>query len=97
MRNPFQAEHHRLGSELKPDDKAYVLAAYVHRFTGDHKPEWACKLRPDGTAYPLQFADDADWLAHTSFAVRANGDLDKRYGSCVSIPTWPNNPELRIR
>lgn len=89
------AKYHRLGSELSFKDRSYVLAAYVHRFTGDHTPEWATRPRPDGTAYPLQFANDADWLAHTEFATTADGKLDRRYADCHSTPTWPNNPELR--
>lgn len=91
----YAALHHRLGSELNFRDRAYVLAAYVHRFTGDHTPKWATRPRSDGTAYPLQFANDADWLANTEFAVKRDGTLDRRFADCYSRPTWPNNPELR--
>lgn len=83
------------GKDLHPDDKAYVLAGYVHRFTGDHFPQWARDPRPDGSAYPVQFANDADWLANTWFRARKNGRLDRRVQHCDSRPTWPNNPELR--
>ena len=85
----------KLGIELHPDDRRHVLAAYVHRFTGEHRPAWAHKPWKDGKPYPVQFADDADWLAHTRFAVRGNGRLDRRVNRCESSPTWPNNPELR--
>ncbi|WP_274627588.1 hypothetical protein [Arvimicrobium flavum] len=83
------------GSGLHPADQAFVLAAYVHRFSGDHTPAWALRPRPDGTAYPLQFASDAEWLANSRFAVRRDGRLDRRVKQCFSSPTWPNNPELR--
>lgn len=85
----------KLGKDLHPDDKKYVLSAYVYRFTGDHKPRWANKLMDSGKAYPVHFKDDADWLANSAFYVKKNGRLDHRYGNCTSWPTWPNNPELR--
>lgn len=90
-------ETSRLGSELKPADRSYVLGAYVHRHTGNHKPRWAGEKRPDGSFYPLQFASDAEWLGNTRFAVTAHGDLDRRVRECYSSPTWPRNPELRKR
>lgn len=83
------------GCSLHPADQRFVLAAYVHRFTGDHIPAWALKPRPDGSTHPLQFADDAEWLANSRFAVRRCGRLDQRVKQCFSTPTWPNNPELR--
>lgn len=83
------------GTNLHHDDKRHVLAAYVHRFTGQHKPTWACKPMPNGGVYPVQHLDDADWLANTMFAVKKNGRLDNRANHCVSTPSWPFNPELR--
>ena len=83
------------GDKLTPEDQNYVRCAYVHRFTRDHKPRWAHKPRPNGQPYPVQFDSDADWLAHTRFAVRKDGRLDNRVHSCESDPTWPDNPELR--
>lgn len=85
----------KLGNWLHPEDQRHVLAAFVHRFTRDHKPEWANKPWKDGKPYPVQFDSDADWLAHTSFAVRNDGRLDGRVHRCESVPTWPDNPELR--
>lgn len=84
-----------LGSLLRPEVQREALASFVHRFTKDHKPAWACKPRPDGTAYPVQFASDADWLSHTIFRTRKDGELDRRHDACESVPTWPDNPELR--
>ncbi len=83
------------GSNLHPEDVRHVLSAYVHRYTGEHKPAWALKPWKDGKPYPVQFATDTDWLNNTRFAVRKNGRLDSRVSTCESAPTWPNNPELR--
>ena len=77
------------GTDLSPNQRRHVLAAYVHRFTGDHVPSWAMQPRQDGTKYPLQFRDDDDWLAHTSFPIKKNGDLAKQPSCCRSAPTWP--------
>lgn len=73
-----------LGSALHPDDQRYVLGAYVHRFTREHRPAWAAKDSP------VQFDSDADWLAHTKFAVRVDGRLDMRFTTCQAHPTWPD-------
>lgn len=88
-----------LGSELSPDQQRAALARFVHRYTGQHKPVWASnfwkEVNGEWLPYPLQFKDDADWLAHTRFVVTASGRLSNRATSCYSCPTWPNNPELR--
>lgn len=85
----------KLGKDLTAEEQTHALRAYVHRYTGDHRPAWANEPRPDGGAYPLQFASDAEWLAHTWFKVTATGRLDARAQQCQSDATWPNNPELR--
>ena len=76
-----------------------ALARFVHRYTGTHKPQWAYKpwKNEQGKTvyYPVQFADDQDWLAHTYFEVTKQGELDNRIKYCESHPTWPNNPEFR--
>jgi hypothetical protein len=84
-----------LGCELRPDQQREALRTYVHRFTGNHRPSWSTAPRPDGSAYPVQFADDADWLRNTRFAVTKDGALSRRNRYCASSPTWPHNPELR--
>jgi len=76
------------GIELHPDDQKRALSAYVHRFTGEHKPEWASDPRPDGTPYKRQFKDDREWLENTSFVVTKSGRLDKRAKHCQSTSTW---------
>lgn len=73
------------GDKLTPEDQKRVLAAYVHRYTGDHTPAWVTSI-----LFPINFRDDADWLANTEFHVTANGRLDLRWRSCESHPTWPN-------
>lgn len=80
----------RLGCHLHPDDQRYVLAAYVHRYTGDHTPGWATVPRECGGCYPMQFTNDQEWLAHTRFRVRQDGRLDGRVHCCESNATWPN-------
>lgn len=82
-----------LGTELRPAVQRQALACFVHRFTGQHKPAWASKPWKDGKHYPVQFKDDAEWLANTLFEVREDGGLCG--GECRSHPTWPNNPEQR--
>ncbi len=84
------------GTQLSANDQRHVLSAYTHRFTREHVPAWAKETRPDGSAYPVQFDSDQEWLANTQFHVTASGDLDKRVNHCHSTPTWPDNPELRI-
>jgi len=79
-----------LGTQLNEQDRRHVLAAFVHRFTAEHRPQWASEPRPDGGEYEVQFASDEDWLANTLFAVRNDGRLDGRARFCKSSPTWPN-------
>lgn len=83
------------GDHLSTKLQKEVLAQFVHRFTGEYKPEWTRRLRPDGSAYPLQFKDDKEWLANTFFHVTVRGEISRRNHYCESRPTWPNNPELR--
>jgi hypothetical protein len=80
------------GDLLTADQQKQAKARYVHRYTGQHRPQWSFKPRPDGSACPVQFKDDADWLKNTVFRVSPRGGLA---GDCTSFPTWPNNPELR--
>jgi hypothetical protein len=81
-----------LGTDLTPAQQRRVLGVYVHRYTGDHIPSWSRKPWRGEACYPLQFASDADWLAHTRFPVWASGRIE---GACDSYPTWPNHPALR--
>lgn len=91
------ATHSCLGNQLNADDQRYVLSAFVHRFTRDHRPRWSESQMPDGKPYPVQFASDAAWLAHTEFAITKSGLVNRRIKHCRSCPTWPDNPELRRR
>lgn len=81
--------HQILGSELSPEMQKQAKVMFVYRSTGEHR----CATRVGGE-YPIQFADDADWLAHTLFYVTKKGTLAKRV-ACVSSPTWPHHPHLR--
>lgn len=82
------------GTMLCDEDRKHVLAAYVHRYTGEHVPEW---VRAAGQLYPVQFKDDLDWLAHSYFAVRRDGRLDERVKHCESHPTWPFGKEIKSK
>jgi hypothetical protein len=87
--------------DLLPDRlQRDALAAYLHRFTRDHKPLWARKPRDNGAAYPVQFASDREWLSRSLFpvTVRKGGALgDHCRGHGQSYPTWPDGlaPEDR--
>lgn len=83
------------GTDLYHVDRLAVLNSFVHRYTGDHKPQWAQKEWKDGKPYPLHFASDEEWLTHTEFRTRNDGRLDGRAKFCLSRPTFPNNPEAR--
>lgn len=85
----------KMGNELAPHVQRKALAQFVHRFTRDHVPTWACDPMSNGQPYPVQFDSDADWLANTEFQVTKSGELDKRAKWCRSSPTWPDNPEHR--
>jgi len=67
------------GNELAPARQREALRSYVARYTGDHKPQWARQPMPNGNAYPVQFADDAEWLANTQFWVTKTGRLAANY------------------
>ncbi len=85
-----------LGTQLSQSEQRKALARFVHRFTGDHKPNWANGVWKDGIPYPVQFEDDQDWLSHTKFSVTKDGKLNEHTNFCKSSPTWPDNPELRV-
>ena len=78
------------GANLPAALQREARARYVHRFTGDNSPSWTRVPRPCGRSYPLQFRDDADWLANTDFPVTKAGALANRPRYCESSPTWPN-------
>jgi len=80
----------KLGSELAATAQRKALSKFVHRFTKDHKPAWAREPMPNGKPYPVQFASDSDWLAHTHFFVNQDGTLSARHKYCMSNPTWPD-------
>lgn len=79
------------GDCLQPIEQSKALSRYIHRFTGDHRPNWVT----DETVTPVQFANDRDWLEHTFFWVTKHGRLANNHKYCESRPTWPHNPELR--
>ena len=46
---------------------AQAQAAYPHRFTLEHKPQWAKDQRVDGSYYAPQYSSDAEWYERTYF------------------------------
>lgn len=76
------------GHTLHPDDQKHVLNAYVHRYTGDHTPNWV-KNDARYQGHP-HFHNDKDWLQNTKFKVKKNGRLHAGARHCESNPTWPN-------
>ena len=87
------------GTDLRPVVQTEALRRFVHRFTGEHKPEWAylsfTNEHGKKHVYPVQFRDDREWLEHTYFEVTKAGNLSEKEECCESHPTWPYNPELR--
>lgn len=80
------------GSDLPKYLQEEAKRRYVHRFTGEHRPEWA----RDPAVYWAQFNDDAEWLAHTFFAVvNDHSKFDERQSHCESYPTWPLHGKRR--
>lgn len=72
------------GSSLAPSIQREILAAYIYRHTGEHKPAGATVFN----AKP-SYATDAEWLAHTWFAVTADfRRLDRRVKHCRSHDGW---------
>lgn len=88
------------GTELSEKDQKDVLARFRYRYTGNHIPDWVKKGQTiDGKLYdyPLQFRDDADWLANSEFRVTAKGKLHNGARFCESHQTWPNGKDFILR
>lgn len=79
-----------LGSEMCAYLQNQAKQRFANRYTGEHTPSWV-----KGSATPVQFEDDADWLKHTRFWITKKGEIAHRPSYCESSPTWPFNPELR--
>lgn len=84
-----------LASLLRPSVKRDVLERFIHRFTMDHVPQWALKMREDGTYYAPQFRSDEEWLSNTVVRTRKDGELDGRFSACETRnATWPLGQSL---
>jgi hypothetical protein len=76
------------GDKLSAQEQQQVLRTYVHRFTQEHRPQWA--LRSGNVHDRPHYASDDEWLANTDFAVTTKGKLDRRVRHCMSHDaTWP--------
>lgn len=63
---------------------------FVHRYTMEHKPQWAMRPRNNGAPYKPHFASDAEWLANTTFHVTNAGAISGRHNHCETTgQTWP--------
>lgn len=72
------------GDKMKPEAQREAMSRFVHRWTGDHTPNWVYRFTGK-----LQFGSDKEWLANTKFWVTKSGNLSKRHSTCESTPTWP--------
>lgn len=81
------------GDKLPEQLQREAKAAFVHRCTGEHIPQWARRGMGSGP-YRVQFKNDAEWLANTYFQVTEAGELAKRR-PCESTPTW-NGPLIPV-
>ena len=61
---------------------------YVHRYTGEHVPDWACRPAPNGKFYAPQFRDDRDWYDHTRF-YGEEGHCGRKSDCFTTEQTWP--------
>lgn len=72
---------------------AEAKAQYVQRYTAEHVPAWALKVRDDYTYYAPQFASDAEWYECSRFP--GDPDYTGLNGDCQSgAPTWPLGESL---
>lgn len=78
-----------------------ACAAYVHRFTMDHIPDWARGPMPNGATggkvaqafYAPQYASDREWYESTRFPGEPGLHGNNRH--CESgPPTWPLGQSL---
>ena len=66
---------------------------YPHRFTMEHTPQWAGKVREDGTYYAPQYRTDREWFENTVFP--PSHPLGPGETSCYSTgATWPLGQSL---
>lgn len=86
------------GNELSYQQQQEVLRLFTNRHTGENKPAWAiCPPINGCQAYPIQFADDKEWLTNTEFCVsEKTGRLDRRVKRCISHPTWPHGIAKKV-
>jgi len=85
------------GSKLPDNLKQTVLETFIHRFTRDHKPEWANGLRESGKPWQVRFDSDQDWLENTEFCIADDGFLSRKYPHCHPNSTWPDGREINPR
>jgi|SRR5580700_298042 hypothetical protein len=70
-----------------------ACARFVHRYTMDHVPQWARRVRENGSFYAPQFASDREWYERTIFPGEpgVHGNSSHCY---TSGQTWPLGQSL---
>lgn len=67
-----------------------ACAAYIHRFTMEHIPEWAKEQGPDGKFYAPQYRTDQEWYDNTKFPPHNPHARSAKDTSAWSTgQTWP--------
>ncbi len=73
------------GENLTPTQKKQVISAFVHRYTGEHFPEWASRPMPNGEAYKPTHATDSEWINDHAFYINKNGFLASYPTRCEPV------------
>jgi hypothetical protein len=76
-------------------------ARYVHRFTMDHRPQWAIERARNGKFYAPQFRSDREWYDNTLFPGEAHVHPRERHcfttGQTWPLGVWLDQPFARTR
>lgn len=73
------------GARLTSAQKRAVLAAFVHRFTGEHRPAWSLQKMPNGGSYAPTHATDTEWVNDHAFYITAQGALASKPGRAEPV------------
>ena len=67
------------GENLTTEQKKEVKAAFINRFTSEHRPAWA--NRSDCLSFPTHGTDE-EWIIDHAFYMTKGGKLDKNHRHC---------------
>lgn len=76
------------GENLTSAQRAEVKSAFIHRFTGEHRPKWVDMRRDDGIHidYLPTHATDNEWINAHAFYIRKDGHIATR--PATAMPAW---------